>query len=178
MLAAAVAIVIALFVLLAVLAATKPGTVNIRRQTTIKAPPEVIFPLISDFHHWHLWAPQDRADQTMTRTYGGNPYGIGSTSRWQSKGSAGSGQMEIVGASPPNFVRVKVDFVKPFEAHNINDFELRFSESTTIVIWTMNGSRPFALKLMSVFASPDRLMGPHFEAGLKNLKQAAEGAHD
>jgi hypothetical protein len=30
------------------------------------------------------------------------------------------------------------------------------------------------LKLMSVFVSPDRMMGKHFEDGLKNLKAVAE----
>ena len=35
-----------------ILAATKPGTLRVQRSVSIKAPPEGIFPLISDFHQW------------------------------------------------------------------------------------------------------------------------------
>jgi hypothetical protein len=34
------------------------------------------------------------------------------------------------------------------------------------------------LKATSIFISPDRLLGKHFETGLANLKAVAEGAQD
>jgi hypothetical protein len=38
----------------------------------------------------------------------------------------------------------------------------------------MRGTNPFPAKVMSVFVDMNRMMGGHFEAGLANLKSAAE----
>jgi hypothetical protein len=38
----------------------------------------------------------------------------------------------------------------------------------------MHGPSPFIAKVMSVFMSMDRMVGKDFEAGLANLKAAAE----
>jgi hypothetical protein len=38
----------------------------------------------------------------------------------------------------------------------------------------MHGPNPFIGKLMQVFVSMDRMVGKDFEAGLANLKAAAE----
>ncbi len=40
----------------------------------------------------------------------------------------------------------------------------------------MHGPSPFASKVMQVFVSMDRMVGKDFEAGLHNLKTAAESA--
>jgi len=38
----------------------------------------------------------------------------------------------------------------------------------------MRGTNVYLMKVMSVFMNMDRMMGKHFEAGLENLKRAAE----
>ena len=72
-----------------------------------------------------------------------------------------------------------VDWVKPFQAHNLNEFTLEPQDPTTTVTWTMQGTNVYMMKLMSVFTNMDRFMGKHFETGLTNLKTAAEdsGGH-
>jgi flagellar basal body-associated protein FliL len=47
----AVVLAIAIAIIL-ILAVTKPNTFSVQRATTVKAPPERIFPLINDFHQW------------------------------------------------------------------------------------------------------------------------------
>lgn len=81
--------------------------------------------------------------------------------------------MTIMESTPPGKVVVKVDFVKPFTAHNVNEFTLEPGPSTR-VIWTMRGSNLYFMKLMGIFVNMDRMMGKHFETGLQNLKAAAE----
>jgi len=44
----------------------------------------------------------------------------------------------------------------------------------TAVTWAMFGPRPFALKLMGLFFSMDRMIGRDFEVGLANLKSTTE----
>jgi uncharacterized protein YndB with AHSA1/START domain len=161
-------------VLVLIFAATKPNTLRVQRSLSIAAPPEKIFALIDDFHNWSRWAPQDREDPTMTRTYSGPESGIGAASEWQSTGSAGSGRMSIPESERPSRIVVQTDFVKPFAAHNVNEFILEPAGTHTRITWTMQGSNLYAMKVMGVFVNMDRMMGKHFEAGLNNLKSAAE----
>jgi len=145
----------------------------VQRSITINAPAEKNFPFLNDFHDWIRWAPQDKEDPTMTRTYSGAANGKGAVSDWDSKGNAGKGRMTIIESSQPTHVVVQVDFVRPFAAHNVNEFILEPGSSTRVT-WTMQGSRLYIMKVMGIFVNMDRVMGKHFEAGLTNLKSAAE----
>jgi uncharacterized protein YndB with AHSA1/START domain len=172
-------VISALIIAVLLFAATKPDTIRIQRSITINAGPEKIFPLISDFHNWPRWAPQDREDPTIKRTYSGSSSGEGAVCDWSGSGNTGTGHMSITKSVPPTNVSVMVDWVKPFQAHNLNEFTLEPQGESTIVTWTMQGTNVFMMKLMSVFTNADRFMGKHFETGLANLKTAAEqsGGH-
>ena len=168
-------IVIAVLVaIVLVFAATKPKIFTVQRTINIKAPPDKIFELINDFHNWSRWAPQDKDDPTMRRTFSGAASGTNAVSEWVSSGSAGKGRMSIIEATPPRMVSVQVDFVKPFEVHNINEFTLEPTGESTKVTWRMHGTNLYIMKLISVFMNMDSLAGKHFERGLKNLKSVAE----
>src|SRR5260370_29033124 len=54
-----------------VVAATKPKTFRIQRSVGIDAPPEKVFTLIDNLGRWPRWAPQEREDPRMKRTYSG-----------------------------------------------------------------------------------------------------------
>jgi carbon monoxide dehydrogenase subunit G len=172
-------IVIAIVVLVVVasilgLAATRPDTLQVRRDILISAPPETVFALVDDFHYWGSWAPQDQTDPTMKRSYSGAASGIGAISEWDSTGPAGKGRMEIAEASPPNKITIHVDFVKPFEAHNTNEFTFEPAGKDTEVTWVMHGANVYMLKIMSLFIDVDRMMGKRFEDGLRALRTAAQ----
>lgn len=167
-------VIVILIAAVLVFAATRPSTFRIQRSIAINASPEKIFPLINDFHNWSRWAPQDREDPTMTRTCSGPESGEGAACEWRGTGNTGRGRMLITQSTPLSGVTVQVDFVKPFQAHNINEFRLEPSGSSTKVTWTMHGPNLYLMKLMGVFVNMDRLMGKHFETGLKNLKAVAE----
>jgi uncharacterized protein YndB with AHSA1/START domain len=158
-----------------VFAATRPGTFRVQRSIQIDASPATVFALINDFHNWNRWAPQDKEDLSMQRTYRGAASGQGAISDWRSNGSAGIGEMSITESLPPTRISVKTDFVKPFEAHNINDFVLEPAGDATKVTWTMHGTNLYLMKVMGIFVNMDRVMGQHFETGLHNLKALAEG---
>jgi hypothetical protein len=82
--------------------------------------------------------------------------------------------MEILEATPARKLGIKLDFIKPFEGHNIATFTLEPQGSATHVRWAMDGPTPFVSKLMQVFVSMDSLIGKDFEAGLANLKALTE----
>ncbi len=169
-----VIIIAAVVAAVLIFAATKSDTLRISRSTVIRASPETIFAFLNDFHYWVKWAPQDREDPTMTRSYSGAANGVGAISTWEGSGSSGKGQMAITESLATSNISVAVDFVKPFKAHNLNRFTLEPAGSSTKVTWTMEGTNVFITKVMSVFVKMDKLMGKHFETGLDNLRKIAE----
>jgi hypothetical protein len=82
--------------------------------------------------------------------------------------------MEIVESSAPSRVAIQLDFLKPFKAHNMATFTMEPAGRGTNVTWAMDGPTPFVGKIMHVFFNMDRMVGTDFEAGLVNLKTAAE----
>jgi len=169
-----VAAVLVFVAVVLVLAARKPDTLRIERSIEIQAPRERIFVLIDDFHNWNQWAPQDREDPSIRRTFSGPASGVGAESEWTSEGRAGTGRMSISESAPPERVVIDVHFVKPFVAHNVNTFLLEPDGTSTKLTWSMQGTNVYMLKLMSVLVDMDRMMGEHFESGLRDLKAAAE----
>jgi len=167
-------IVLVIVAVVLVVAARKPDKVQIQRSIAIDASPEKIFPLIDDFHNWSQWAPQDREDPSIQRTFNGPASGVGAESEWTSKGRAGTGQMSISESVPSRRIVIDVHFAKPFVAHNVNTFTLEPAGASTRVTWTMEGTNVYMLKLMSVLVDMDRMMGEHFETGLRDLKAASE----
>jgi carbon monoxide dehydrogenase subunit G len=170
-----IAVIVALAaVVVLVLAARKPDHFRVQRSASIDAPPEQIFPLINDFHRWGAWSPYEHKDLGMKRIFSGAGSGRGSIYEWTGNSNVGSGRMEIVESSAPSKVTIQLDFLKPFEAHNIATFTMEPAGGATNVTWVMDGHTPFVGKIMHVFLNMDRMVGTDFEAGLANLKTAAE----
>ena len=167
LLAAAIAAVL-------ILASRKPDTLRVQRAAAIHAPPEKIFPLISDFHQWRAWSPYEDRDPNLERNYGGAASGKGAVYEWNGNKNVGSGRMEILDAPAPSKVVIKLDFLKPFEAHNTAEFTLLAQGDTTNVTWLMHGPAPFMSKVMQVFMNMDNMIGKDFETGLANLKRITE----
>ena len=155
-------------------AATRPDSFRVQRTASIKAPPEKIFPLISDFRGWGAWSPWEKLDPAMKRTHSGTASGKGAVYEWAGAGEVGAGRMEIVAAAPPSALKIKLDFLKPFEAHNFAEFTLEPKGDATSVTWAMYGPNTYVSKLMSAFFSMDSMVGKSFETGLANLKAATE----
>jgi len=154
-------------------AMTMPDSFRVQRTTSIKAPPEKIFSIINDFHRWGSWSPWEKMDPEMKRTYSGAASGKGAAYAWQGNSKVGEGRMEIADTSPSK-VTIKLDFMKPFEAHNTAEFTLEPKGDSTNVTWAMYGPSEFITKVMGVFVSMDKMVGKDFETGLANLKAVAE----
>jgi hypothetical protein len=93
---------------------------------------------------------------------------------WEGNRKVGAGRMEIIDAPPPSRVAIKLDFIRPFEAHNTAEFTLEPKGDLTNVTWAMQGQNVFVGKVMSVFLDMDKMVGKDFETGLANLKATAE----
>lgn len=167
-------VVAVLIVGVLILAAMQPDTFKIERKGTMKAPPEKVFGFLNDFKNWAAWSPWEKKDPAMKRTMSATTAGKGATYGWEGNKDVGVGNMEIAESAPPSKLTVKLNFEKPFKANNIVNFTLAAVGDGTEVTWSMEGQNNFMSKIMCVFMNMDKMVGPDFEAGLANLKAAAE----
>lgn len=168
--------IVAVVVIIMGLALLQPNSFAVSRSIVVQAPAEKIYPLVSDFHQWRRWSPWENLDPNMKRTFAGAAGGAGAVYSWEGNDTVGAGRMEIVAAQPAAKVDIKLDFLRPIASQNSTVFELRPEGDGTKVVWTMSGPSSFMTKLMGVFVSMDKMIGPDFEKGLANLKAAAENA--
>jgi uncharacterized protein YndB with AHSA1/START domain len=171
-------VLLAALALLLIYAATRPDTFRVERSLSIQAPPERVFAMINDLKRFNTWNPYVKKDPALIQRYGATTAGPGAQYGWEGD-KVGIGSMEITQVQAPQRVAMKLDFVKPFEAHNFAEFSLRPEGGPTPmtqVTWTMHGPANYLSKLMGVVINMDRMVGKDFEDGLNNLKALAEQA--
>lgn len=147
---------------------------EVQRSATVPAPPQAVFDLITDFHRWNEWSPWEDIDPSMQRTFSGAPSGVGAVYEWDGNRKAGQGRMEITAADAPSRVVIALEFLKPFKSSNTTTFELAGSGELTTVTWRMVGPKTIATRIMGIFKSMDKMVGPDFEKGLARLATAAQ----
>ncbi len=174
MLTTALLIILALIAALLIYASTRPDTFQVQRAATINAPPEQVFALINDYRAWGAWSPWAHKDPAVQHTFGSITSGAGATYAWAGNKKVGKGSMTMLESLPPSKIVIKLDFEKPFEAHNTVTFTLTPEGGATHVNWKMEGPSPYLTKVMGVLCNMDKMVGKDFEAGLTAMKSAAE----
>jgi uncharacterized protein YndB with AHSA1/START domain len=149
-------------------------TYTVVRTATIRAPAETVYSHIVDFRRWRAWSPWDDLDPNMQRIYAGADSGVGATYAWSGNRRAGEGRMEIVEATEPSQVVIALEFLKPFKSSSTTTFDLTPADDGTEVAWTMSGPKTLMTKIIGVFRSMDKMVGPDFEKGLGRLTTASE----
>lgn len=170
-LAIGIAVLIAAVLLFAAL---RPATFRIERSIDVKAPPERVFGLVNALYNWRQWSPWENLDPDMQRSFSGEFEGKGEIYDWRGNNKIGQGRMEIVDSAVPTRVVVKLDFQKPFEAHDLAQFDIVPMTGGTRVTWTMTGPRPYMERLAGLFRNVDARMGQDIDTGLATLKTVAE----
>lgn len=166
---------LAAIVLLLVYASTRPDEFRVERRLRIDAPADKLWPLIGELRAFNRWNPYERKDPLIKGSHSGPATGVGSRYAWESD-KVGVGSLEIMGQQPGQAVQMRLDFIKPFEAHNQAEFRLvPQADGSTEVIWAMHGPNNFIGKVMGVFINMDQMVGRDFEQGLSNLQQLTKG---
>ena len=166
--------VVVLLVAVLALATRQPDTFSVERRLVMSAPPEKVFAQVNDFHAWEAWSPWAKLDPAMTATYSGAAQGVGAVYEWSGNSDVGSGRMAIKSATAPSEVVIALDFLTPIESHNVTTFMITPVASGTEVLWTMKGDAGYMTKLMTMFTSMDKMVGPDFTRGLEQLKAVVE----
>jgi uncharacterized protein YndB with AHSA1/START domain len=174
-------IVLGVFVLLlaavAVFAALQPGSFRVERSTVIAAPPAAVFAQVNDFHAWEAWSPWAKLDPAAKITYEGPAAGVGAGFGWDGNDEVGAGHMTILESRPGELIRIRLDFLRPFESTASAEFTFKPVGDATTVTWSMSGEKNFISKVFCLFASMDKMVGGDFEKGLAQMKAVTEAAN-
>lgn len=156
------------------LAAGKPDTFRVERSVVIAAPADAMRPQIDTLRAWTHWSPYEDKDPDMQREFGGPERGVGAWYAWDGDDNVGAGRMEVV-ESQPQQVRIRLDFLRPFESRdNMATFTLAPEAGGTRVTWAMEGPAPYLHKAMQVVFDMDAMIGNDFTVGLDRLKARVE----
>ncbi|HVY69235.1 MAG TPA: SRPBCC family protein [Verrucomicrobiae bacterium] len=164
----------AVVVIVVVIVAMQPAEFRLSRSTKVSAPPPAVFAQVNDFHNWENWSPWAKIDPAMKQTYSGAPAGNGAIYEWAGNSKAGAGRMTIVESRPGELVRIKLEFLKPFQAENQAEFTFHPQGNQTAVTWTMTGRKNFMFKAVHLLMSMEKMVGGQFEQGLAQMKAVAE----
>jgi uncharacterized protein YndB with AHSA1/START domain len=170
------AAVVLIVVVLAVIVAMQPSEFRIERSAVIAAPPAAVFAQVNDFHNWEMWSPWAKLDPAAKNSFEGAPAGKGAAFAWAGNKKVGEGRMTITESRPNELIRIKLEFLKPFEATNTGEFTFRPEGERTAVTWSMYGHNNFISRAVFLFVNMDTALGSEFDKGLASMKSAAEAS--
>ena len=169
----AIAAIIAVFL---IVVALQPSEFKVERSATIAAPPATVFDQVNDFHKWEAWSPWAKLDPDATVAFEGPRAGQGAVFKWAGNDKIGQGTMTLVASKPGEFVRVDVEFVKPFEGSVVSQFGFKPEGDQTAVTWTMTGHHNLIQKAMCLVFNGRKMMAGDMDKGLAQMKTVVEGS--
>ncbi|MGH6624534.1 MAG: SRPBCC family protein [Burkholderiaceae bacterium] len=149
-----------------------PSGFKVQRSVEIAAPPSKIYPLVVAPRQWKKWTVWNERDPAMAIEYSGPESGVGAKWSWTSK-TEGNGSIDFTAAVPDQ----RVDYALAFPDVGMT------SRGQVILQPAGTGTRVTMVNEGDVGGNPlnryfalmmDSMVGPDFEAGLKNLKALAE----
>ncbi|MGZ4970788.1 MAG: SRPBCC family protein [Methylobacter sp.] len=168
-----ISIVIAVIIFF-IIAAMQPSDFRVTRTGTIAAPASAVFIHVNDLQKWEAWSPWAKLDPEAKNSFEGPTSGTGAMMRWAGNKKVGEGSMTIVESRPDDFIRFKLEFLKPFAATNTAEFTFNSEDNQTVVTWTMYGKSNFIGKVIGLIMNCEKMVGGQFEQGLATLKSVVE----
>lgn len=114
-------------------------------------------------------------DPAAKNSYAGVPSGEGAMFSWAGNNKVGEGRMTLMESRPNELIRIKLEFLKPFQATNTAEFTFQPAGNGTQVTWSMSGRNNFMAKAFVLIMNCDKMIGGEFEKGLANLKDVTTG---
>lgn len=166
----------ALILIFVAIVAMQPSEFRVERTVKIAAPQADLFAQVNDFHKWETWSPWAKLDPAAKIGFEGADSGQGAVMTWAGNDKAGEGKVTIVESRPNELVKVRADFLAPFEGSATSEFQFKPEGDQTAVTWTMSGEHGFIGKAFCLVMDGTKMMGDDIDKGLAQMKSAAEGA--
>jgi len=166
-------VVLLIPILLVLVSLFLPSKYRVERSVTMRARPETVFPHINTLKHWPEWTAWTVAKYPdMKVSFAGPETGVGATYRWDGK-STGQGTLKLTRSDVNKSIGYDLDFENG-KYVSTGAIVLEPAGDSVRIIWSNEGqlgwnpvSRVFGLFM-------DKMMGPDFEEGLRNLQQKVE----
>ncbi len=165
---------VALIVALCVVIALQPSSYSVQRSTTIEAPPEVVYGILSDLNRFESWSPFARIDPATKVTVTGAAGEPGQKYEWTGNDDVGAGEMSITSVEPGKHVKVDMRFIRPFESTARVTFSVAPEGAGSKATWGMDADNNFMGKAVGLVMDMDKMLGAQFDEGLANLKRISE----
>jgi len=157
--------IIAIFVVVIIM---QPAAFRVERSLAIAATPTALFDQVNDHKKFAAWNPWEKMDPSSKTIYSGADLGIGAVASWKGE-LVGEGSATITESKSGELVRQRMDWIKPLAGVSTVDFTFKPEGDKTVVTWAMYGENNFMGKLVSLFMSCEKMVGPEFEKGLADL---------
>lgn len=154
--------------------ALQPSEFHVERSATIAAPQDKVFAQVNDFRKWDAWSPWAKLDPQAKIAFEGPPSGEGTVMTWSGNDKVGEGKMTLDESRPDDLVKIKVDFVKPYEGKTMSQFTLKPEGDQTSVTWAMYARHNFFEKAFCLIMNGKKMVGDDMEKGLSQMKSVAE----
>ncbi len=165
-----VGIILILFVIIT----ARPDHFQVSRSASIKASAEAVFAHVNNFHQWEAWSPWVKIDPQAKTIYRGPEQGAGAAFFWDGNQNVGTGSMTIIESRPSEYIKILLNFEKPFAGKNDVEFTFKPQGDVTLVTWSMSGKNDFMGKAMSLIFNCDKMIGDQYDKGLAQLKAVVE----
>jgi hypothetical protein len=146
-----------------------PSSYAFQRSVVISASPQQIHEFVGDLQRWPEWTPWYEMEPSIETTYGPTTTGVGASQTWT--GESGGGDLMLTQSDPFTGIEYEMSFDGAFPSDGTIRYEV--TPGGTQVTWGMQGEVDnFIARYMGLLM--ESMVGPSFETGLANLKEAAE----
>ncbi len=169
-------LLIAFITFIAFLHAWAKKSYDVSRTMVINSPRDVVFSYVRQLKKHPLWVPWFSKHPRAILKHKGEDGKLDAAIYWRTKNNEiGEGIQKIIKVKHPRVFETRVLFVKPVKVSLLTYFAVKELEpGKSKVVWGIRGNLPFPLSVISLFYSPDKLMGQDLEKGLINLKTKME----
>ncbi len=160
---------------LIIISMMQPSEYSVKETITLNQTNAVVITHIQDLKAWRQWSPWFERDPEMELEYSDPSVGRGASVIWKSK-SEGDGKQTITDVVENEFVKMKLEFYKPFTGEAYAFFRVKsVEESKTELTWLMESSNKGLVDKFFYFAfGVKSMIQKDFNKGLNNLKKVVE----
>jgi effector-binding domain-containing protein len=165
--------ILAIILVLVLVSYVLPKTYKVERLVYIKAKPEMIYDITSNFKKWKLWEPWTKAvDSTVVYELIGKEGQVGTIWKWNGK-ILGNGQMTATEYTPGQLLAYNLEFNKG-KYQSKGKITIEKAGDSCKVSWIDEGDLGYnpINRYFGLFM--DKMMGPDFTKGLNKLKSVCE----
>ena len=151
-----------------------PKKVQVERSITIKAPAQIVKVQLTDFKFFQeQWSPWTEKDPNMKTSFEGEIGLPGSKFSWEGNKEVGAGSMELISINGDSILQ-KINFTAPQKGGGNVYLVAQPNGDSTHVVWGMKFDVGFISRAVMLFMNMDKMIGDHYDTGLKKLKTVIE----